>query len=62
MSERGRLQVKCHGNIIWLKLLQLLDEHINKAEYGIGGKSVLRRQKSYSVKLTVEYAIAVNTK
>ena len=62
MAEGRSFEIKRDRDIIGGESFKLACKHIYKAEDGIRRKAVLRGEKSYSVKLTVQDAVTVDTK
>ena len=60
VTEGGRLEVKRHRAIIGRERVCLTRDHGDKTVERIGGKTVLGRQRTHSVKGTVENTVAVN--
>jgi hypothetical protein len=62
MTEGGCLQIERNRGKIRLDSFELLGYNINKAEKCVCGKAVTGGQRADSVKLTVQYTVAVNAK
>ena len=59
VAERRRLEVERHGASVGGKVGELTHQHICHAVKRVGGKTVARRERSYTVKSAVENAVAV---
>ena len=60
VAEGGSLQVKGHGHLVGLALLEQGEQDIQKAINGVGIAAVLGGQQLDAVKGTVGDAVAVN--